>query len=103
MIIILTLLLLVPSLIAVFLYERFKECKLAIIDRVGLLFIFSFFINMGVYSVIWVRGGEFINWAPDNFSSLASVSFCLKYMLLSLIFAGTLSYIFSLMKIGKKK
>jgi len=103
MIIMLVLLLLVPSLIAVFLYEKFKECKISIIDRTGLLFIFAFFINMGVYSVIWMRGGTLINWTLDNSSSAASVSFCLKYMLLSLIFAGALSYVFSLIKIGKKK
>ena len=103
MVILLILVFLVPSLISVHLYERFTKHILSLFNRISLLLIFAFLINMGVYAAIWLRGWEYIIWTFDGTSQLASVSFILKYMVLSLLYSVALPFMLSLVKIGKHK
>lgn len=103
MIILMILLLLVPGLISVLLYERFKGYTLSHYKRAVLLLIFAFLINMGVYAAIWIRGWEYVSWTLDSASVMSGVSFCLKYMALSLVYAVVIPFVLSLVKVGKRK
>lgn len=103
MLIQLILLLLAPAVLSVYLFERFKGERLSADYRIALLVIFTFIINMIVYAAIWLRGWDTIYWSLGSASTMTSVSFCLKYMALSLIFAVVIPYVLSVIKIGKRK
>ena len=102
MLIMLILLLLVPALISVLLYEKFRGYELSIQKRIALLLIFAYFINMIGYAAILIRGWEFISWALDGMSTMTSVSFCLKYMALALVSAVIVPFVFNLIKVDKR-
>jgi hypothetical protein len=101
--IIFILLLLAPAFISVFLFEKFKGFLYPMFYRIVLLFAFALLINMGVYFAIWLWGLTDIAWTLDHTSSLTSVSFCLRYMALALLFSCVLPFILSLVRIGKRK
>ena len=103
MVILLVLILLAPAIISVFLYERFKNEKFSGADRVMYFGVFAFIINMFAYVALWIRGHEHIAWTLGRASVLSSVSFCMKYMVLSLLFAIIVPYALSLVKVGKRK
>ena len=103
MLFMLLLLFLVPPMISVFLYERFKGYKLSHYKRGALFLIFAYFINMISYAAIWLRGWDYISWTLDGASSITGVSFCLKYMALSLMFAAIMPFLLSLVRVGKRK
>ena len=103
MIILLILIMLVPALISVLLYERFKGYELSTQKRILLLFIFAYLINMIGYAALWARGWTYQSWTLDSSSTMTGVSFCLKYMAISLVSAVALPYILSVVRIGKRK
>ena len=103
MLILLVLILLAPAVISVFLYGKFKRCKFSNYECIALLIIFAFLINAGVYAAVWLRGWSSLIWTLDSVSSMTSVSFCLKYMALSLVFAVAIPFFVSLVKAGKRK
>ena len=103
MLIQLILMLIAPAVLSVYLFELFKGERLLAEYRIALLVIFTFLINMIVYVAIWLRGWETISWSFGRDTSLTSVSFCLKYMALSLLFAVVIPYALSLVKFGKRK
>ena len=93
MLILLILLLLVPAIISVFLYERFRGKELSIQNRVILFLILAFLINMIGYAALWFRGQEHVSWALSGTSTMTSVSFCIKYMALSLVSAVIIPFV----------
>ena len=103
MIILMILLLLVPALISIILYERFIGHALSDRKRAVLLLIFAFLINMLVYAAIWLRGWDYVSWTLDSASELTHTSFVFKYMALSLVFAVIIPYVLSLVKPGESK
>ena len=103
MLIQLILMLLAPAVISVYLFEMFKGDRLSIEHRIVFFIVFAFLINMIVYAAIWLRGWETISWSLGSDSEMKKVSFCLKYMALSLLFSAAIPYALSLIKAGKKK
>lgn len=103
MLIQMVLMLLAPAVLSVYLYERFKGYDLTTEKRIALLLIFALIINTIVYAAIWLRGWESISWTFDSTSELRSVSFCLKYMALSLVFAVALPFAASLINVRKRR
>jgi len=103
MLFLLILILLAPAVFSVILYEKFSGVTLSTIDRIGMMLIFGFLINMAVYAVMWLRGLNHISWALDGTSNFNQIQFCFKYMGLSLMFASALPFVFSIIKIGKRK
>ena len=103
MLIQLILLLLAPAVLSGYLYEWFNGVKLTTEKRVVFLVISAFLINMLVYAAILLRGHDNVTWSLSSTSTLTSVSFCLKYMVLSLLFAVGISYASSLVKVVKRK
>ena len=69
--------------------------------RVLLFLINAFLINMIAYAVFLLRGQDYISWTLAGISSMTSVSFCLKYMALSLVTAVIIPLV--LYSIQKKK
>jgi len=102
MLILQILLLLVPALISVLLYERFKGCELTLLKRVELLLVFAFLINMVGYAALWVRGRPDLSWTLDSASGMTDISFVLKYMAVSLVTAVALAFILSLVRVSKR-
>lgn len=103
MIIITILILLVPALISVLCYEKFKGYELTWVKRIELFLILAFLINMFVYAVFWLRGWELISWTFDADSGAALVSFVVQYMIFSLVASVILPYILSLVRVGKSR
>ena len=103
MLVMIILLLLSPALISLLLYERFKAQTHSNLKRVALLFVFAFLINMIAYAAIWLRGWDYISWSLNSSSTMTMVSFCLKYMAISLLFAIIIPFVLSLIEIGKHK
>ena len=103
MIVLLILLLLVPALISVLIYEKLKGYELTIFKRFALWISFVFLINFISYAAVWIRGWNYISWTLDKASDLNSVSFCLKYMAMSLVSAITFPFVLSLIRIGNSK
>ena len=103
MLILLILMLLVPALISVLLYERFRDYELSNQKRILLLLVFSFLINMIVYAALWLRGWDYVSWTLNSASAMTGVSFCLKYMALSLVSAVIIPLLMNLVKIGNRK
>ena len=101
MVILMVLMLLVPALISVLLYERFKGYEMIKQKKVILYVILAFLINMACYVVLWVRGWEYQTWSLDIHSELTRVSFVLKYMGSSLVAAVGFAYLLSLLEVGK--
>jgi len=95
--------LLAPALISVALFEQFRGHKLQIVERAALAIIFAFLINLGVYTAIWLRGWNFVDWTLIGSPQLTNVQFSIKYMALSLVFSVALSFVLSLIRIGKRK
>jgi len=102
MLILQILLMLVPALISVLLFERLKGCELPILKRVELLVVFAFFTNMIAYATVWIRGWAYINWELNCESTMLSVSFVLKYMAVSLVSAVALAFILCLVRVKKR-
>ena len=102
MIILAVILLLVPALISVLLFEKFKGYVLDLPKRIMLMFIFAFLINMTGYAFFIVRGWEYISFSLDGASSMTDVSFVLQYMVFSTISAVVLAYILSLVRVVKR-
>jgi len=102
MIILAFLLIFVPALISVLLYERFKGYNLTMQKRVMLLLIFAFLINMIWFAITWARGWEFQSWASDSESSLTSTVFVLQHKAISLVSGVVLAYILSLVRVSKR-
>ena len=103
MLILLILLMLVPALISVLLYERFKGYELSTKNRVILLLIFAYLINMVGYATLWLRGWDYQSWTLDGTSTMTHVPFVLKYMAVSLVSAVALPFVLSLVRVGKRK
>ena len=103
MLILLILLMLVPAMISVLLYERFKGYELPNQKRVVLLLVFAFLINMVGYAALWLRGWEYHSWTLDSESTLTRIPFVIKYMALSLASAVILPFVLSLVRIGKRE
>ena len=103
MIILLVLLLLVPAALSVLLYEQFIGYELSYYKRITLHLIIAYLINMISYTVIWLRGWTQISWTLDISSVLLNVSFCIKYMSLSLVSAVIIPFVLRYIKIGKHK
>jgi ABC-type multidrug transport system fused ATPase/permease subunit len=93
---------LIPALISVLLYERFRGYLLSMQKRLMLLLVFAFLINMTGYVAFWLRGWEYISWSLGSESTVTSVSFIVYYMVISLVVAVVFPFILSLIRIGKK-
>ena len=93
MLFLLVLLFFVPPMISVFLYEKFRGRSLSDRCRIAMLLVYSFFINIVFYAVLWLRGWTYHNWGLDSLSTLNSVPFVLKYMALSLVLAVLFPYV----------
>jgi quinol-cytochrome oxidoreductase complex cytochrome b subunit len=93
---------LVPALISVLLYERFKGYVLSTQKRFTLMFIFAFLINLVWFALTWARGWAFQSWASDGGSSWTSTIFVLQYMVISLVSAVVLAFILSLVRVSKR-
>jgi len=102
MIILAILLLLVPALMSVVLFERFKGYVLDLQKRIMLMFIFAFLINMIGFAFFIVRGWDYVSFALDGSSSMTDVSFVLQYMVLSIVSAVVLAYILSLIRVVER-
>jgi len=102
MLILQILLMLVPALISVLLFERFKGCELTLLKRVELLLVFAFLINLIGYATMWVMGWGYHSWTLDSESSMTSISFVVKYMGISLVAAIALAFVLSLVRVGKR-
>jgi hypothetical protein len=102
MIILQILVMLVPALIALLLYERFKGYELVLQKRVMLLLIFAFLINMVVYAVMWVRGWDNPSWTAEGEATVIATSFVLQYMLISLVSGVGFAFVLSLVRVGKR-
>jgi len=94
---------LVPAMISVLLYERFKGYELSTQKRIFLLLIFAFLINMIGYAAMWLRGWEYHSWTLDRYSSMTGISFVVKYMAISLVSSAVLPFVLSLVRVGKRK
>ena len=92
-----------PGFISVLVFEQMKGCEFSNFKRVAMYFMFAFLINTAAYAAIWIRGWEQISWDSDGVSDLYNVSFCLKYMALSLVAAVVIPTILGLVKMGKRK
>jgi hypothetical protein len=103
MLILLILLMLVPAMISVLLFERFRGYELTTQKRVILLLIFAFFINMVGYAALWLRGWEYHSWTLDGDSTMTSIPFVIKYMAISLVSAVVIAFVLSLVRVGKRK
>ncbi|MDR2598674.1 MAG: hypothetical protein LBC73_00165 [Oscillospiraceae bacterium] len=97
------LLLLVPALIALLLFERFKGYSYSLMKRLALLSIFAFLINMFVYAIIWIRGWHYFDWSGLPETSLTGTFVVLQYMVMSLVVAVGLAYVLSLVRIKKRE
>ena len=103
MLILVILLLLVPAMVSVLLFERFKGCELTNQKRVIMLLIFAYLINMIGYAVLWLRGWEYQSWTLDGESTITGVSFVVKYMAITSVAAVVVPFVLSLVRIGKRK
>ncbi|MDR2590279.1 MAG: hypothetical protein LBC71_04745 [Oscillospiraceae bacterium] len=97
------LLLLVPALVSILLFERFRGYEFTLIKRIIALPIFAFLVNMAVYAVLFVRGWAFFSWSGGADSSLTNTSAVLQYMIMALAIGVVLAYILSMVKISKKE
>ena len=98
MLILLIILQVTPPLIAVLLYERFRGYALTDRKRGALMLVFAFLINLFGYAAMWVRGWEYHNWSIGASSSMTSIPFVLKYMLISLLAAVVMAFVLSLFR-----
>ena len=103
MIILQILLLLVPAMISVLLFEKFRGYEMSTQKRVIFLLIFAFLINMLCLGVFWMRGWEHLNWTLGEESSMAHTWFTVQYMVISLVTAVVLAFILSLVRVGRRK
>lgn len=97
------LVLLVPALIGVLFYERFKGVELSWSKRGMLFAIFAFLINFFGYVVLWLRGFERVTWFADEFFAMMFVSFTVQYMGIALVTSIVLAYVLSLVRIDKSR
>lgn len=95
--------LLVPALIGVLFYERFKDCELGWVKRVELFLVFAFLTNMFNYAVMWLRGWETFSWTLGLDSTMISVPVMFQYMVISLVFSVALAYVGSLVRVEKSR
>ena len=102
MLIILIIIQIVPPMISVILYERFRGYTLSDRKRLALFMIFTFFINMIGYSAAWLRGLGSLDWSLGVNSTMKSTSFMLKFMALSLVSAIMLPYAVCILRLKTK-
>jgi hypothetical protein len=88
-------------MVSVVLYERFRGHALPNPKRVVLFLVFAFFITMIGYVALWLRGWEYQDWTLDRYSTMAGVSFVVKYMAISIVSAIMLPYAACLVIRGK--
>jgi len=98
MLFLLTIMWVVPPLVAVLIYEHYRGYKLPIFKRVALGLIFSFFITMVGYSALWLRGWQYQNWTLDAHSTMTGITFTIKYMAVSMATAIAMPYIICLIR-----
>ena len=98
MLILLIILLIVPPMLSVILYERFRGYTLPDRKRLALGLIFAFLINMIAYAFMWWRGWEYHSWALGDASSMTHISFVVKYMAITLVSAIIIPYIICLVR-----
>lgn len=94
------LILLVPAVIGVLCYERFKGYLLIWRKRVELFLIFAFLINMSVYGVMWLRGWGGLDWSFNSESTMVMTSVVFQYMVMALVASVALAYVLSLVRVG---
>jgi hypothetical protein len=102
MVIIMVLMLTVPALISMLLFERFKGYELTLLKRVSLFLIFAFLINMVGYAAFLMRGWDYINMTAGNESVMANTSFVVIYMGITLVSAVAIPFVLSLVRISKR-
>ena len=102
MIILAILILLVPALVSVLLFERLKGYVLDLPKRIMLTFIFAFLINMTGFAFFIIRRWDYVSFSLDGASSMTDVSFVFQYMVFSLVSAVVLAYILSLVRVVKR-
>jgi hypothetical protein len=93
MLIWLILLLVAPGIFAALYFEHIMEQKNSLLKQTTIGISFAFFINLFTTTIIWLRGYENIYWSLDDNSILLSVSFCVKYMVISTAFAVLLPWV----------
>lgn len=103
MAIIIGLMLLVPALIGLLCYEKFRGIEFGIKRRVEFYLIFAFFVNLAGYAILWLRGWDKIEWSLGNNSSALLTGVVTQYMLITLVAAVVLAYVLSLVRVGKSK
>lgn len=103
MIIIIALMVLVPALMAVLFYERFKGYELILRKRIELFLIFAFIINMLGYIVLWLRGWTYVVWTADIEVGALTASFVVQYMAISSVTAIVMAYMLSLVRVEKRE
>jgi len=91
----------VPPLVSVLLYERFRGYELSIFKRVSLGLIFAFFITLVGYSALWFRGWQYQNWTLDAHSTMTGITFTVKYMAVAIVTAVILPYLVCLLRAAK--
>ena len=85
----LLLLFVAPACLTTLLYNVLNHEKQPVFQSVLCTIVFAYFINLLMYVVFWLWGFEYIRWVYDG--HLGDVAFCLKVMVLSLVFAGLLA------------
>gem|GEM_PF-2230533 len=99
MLIIVVLTLLVPALIGVLFYERFKGYVLIWRKRIELLLVFAFMINLTAYATFWARGWPMLSWGTNDNSSAILIPVVVQYMAIALVTAVILAFVASLVRI----
>lgn len=91
------LLILSPGLIAAFLYQRMQQQKIECTAFAILTTIFSFLVLFFNLVVLFLMGRTTFDLSCQSGSMLYSISFVVKYIGLSLIFATLLPYVLALL------
>lgn len=103
MIIIIALIVLVPALIGVLFYERFKGYELILRKRVELFFVFAFIINLAGYVILWLRNWTYVVWTAEVGVGALTASFVVQYMVISAVVAVVMAYGLTLVRVEKRK
>lgn len=101
MIIIIAIIVLVPALMAVLFYERFKGCELILRKRLELFAVFAFIINLIGYVILWLRGWTHVIWAATVDGGALTALFVVQYMVISSVAAVVMAYILALVRVEK--
>ncbi len=101
MIIWLLILTLAPGISAMGYFYHITERKHTIGGVITISIMFILVINTLSLITIWLRGHASLNWSLDSSSCLTSLTFCVKYLLISIFFSVLLPWSFALL--GKIK